>query len=149
MKRFICDRYGQEYQLVVHEDSDDFFSAELRYRGEWIGKIECKFDLPDIMVVEDLEIRNDSDSEPAFHRMRAKSNPINYRGRGLGTALLGLAVTSAKGKGVKHIYGSIVQKDINKTPNIVEFYERRGFKKVAHYPGCLANAVAYICMVLS
>jgi len=84
------------------------------------------------MIVQDLVIRRDSER--------------NYRKRGLGTSLLNLAINRAKTKGKKHVYGSIVQVGIVKTPDLIQFYEKRGFVKCANYPGCLPNAVAYLCM---
>jgi hypothetical protein len=149
MKQFISDRYGQRYRLIIHEDSDDCFSAELRRKGERIGKVEARFNLPDSMVIEDIEIRNDFDqSDSMIMSIMQPVERMNYRRKGLGTALLGLAIESGGRHRVKWIYGSIVQKDISKTPGLLEFYEKRGFKRVNQYPDCLANALVCIGMEL-
>lgn len=149
MKQFISDRYSQRYQLIINEDSDDCFSAELKRKGERIGKVKARFNLPDSMVIEDIEIRNDFDqSDSVMMSIIQPVERMNYRRKGLGTALLGLAIESGRRHRVKRIYGSIVQKDIDKTPGLVEFYEKQGFKRVKQYTGCLANALVCIRMDL-
>jgi hypothetical protein len=83
MKKFISDRSGQKYQLIVNEDSDECFSVELRRNGERVGKVEAKFDLPDNMVIEDIEIRNDFDqSDSVMMSIMKPARQINYRGKG-------------------------------------------------------------------
>ena len=154
MKKFISDTYGQEYRIIVHENSDDFFDAELRYEKEWVGKVVCSFRLQDAMVVEDIKIRDDSDPPESGIELilrstaRPESNTRSYRRRGLGTALLKSVIDLAKKKRLKHIYGSIKQKDITITPDLVKYYEKRGFKKGSPYPNCIPNAVAYMYMDL-
>jgi len=150
MKQYILDRLGQRYQLIIHEDSNEFFSVELRRKGEWVGKLEADFRFPNLMMIEDIEIRNDFERTDSFMAsiMQPKDKKC-YRGQGLGTALLKLAIDAGKKKNLKRICGSIVRKDVDRTPDLIEFYERRGFKRISSYPGCLANALAYICMDLS
>lgn len=149
MRKYILDRYGKRYQLIIHEDSNNFFSAELKRKGEWIGKIEARFNLPDIMVIEDIEIRNDFNRQESFIKFKIQPSKMKcYRHKHLGIKLLNLAIGNGKEKNVKQICGSIVQKDINKTPNLVNFYKKSGFKEVQRYPDCLANAVVYVCLDL-
>ncbi len=154
MKKFITDRYGQKYGILVMENSNDFFIAELRHKGEWVGTVKCTFYLSDVMVLEDIEIRNDSDPPESMVEqvLRGASSlngeTKNYRQRGLGTALLELAINVAKKKRLKYIYGSVVQKDIDRTPNLVEWYERHGFKKSSPYYNCIPSVAEYICIEL-
>ncbi|WP_324664290.1 GNAT family N-acetyltransferase [Dehalococcoides mccartyi] len=123
---------------------------ELRRKGEWVGKLEADFNFPDLMVIEDIEIRNDFQSTDSFMAsiMQPKEKRC-YRGQGLGTVLLKLAIGTGKKKNLKRICGSIVRKDVDRTPDLIEFYERHGFKKISSYPSCLADAIAYICLDLS
>jgi GNAT superfamily N-acetyltransferase len=149
MKQYILDRLGQRYKLIIHEDSNEFFSVELRLKGEWVGKLEADFRFPNLMIIEDIEIRNDFERTDSF--MASIVQPKDkkcYRSQGLGTALLKLAVDTGKKKNLKRICGSIMRKDIDRIPNLIEFYERRGFKRISSYPGCLANALVCICMEL-
>lgn len=155
MKESINDRYGQKYQILVRENSDNSFIVELRHKGEWVGMVKCMFYLPDTMVLEDIEIRDDSEPpQNIVERIlqgtaRPKGDTKSYRRGGLGTALLELAIDVAKKKRLKCIYGSVAQKDIGRTPNLVEWYEKRGFKKSNPYYNCIPNAAAYICMELN
>lgn len=137
MNRFIRDTFGQKYPLIVNEDSADLFYVEVKDKGERIGRAACSFKLTQSMIIEDLIIRDDSDEKPKFFMPRGKSKLKNYRHRGLGTELLNIIVDHARRNSIRHIYGSIVQEDIDRTPSLVEFYKKRGFRRCDPYPGLL------------
>lgn len=50
-----------------------------------------------------------------------------YRGSGLGTMLLDRIMSWAGTSGVTKIWGGIVQKDIDESPFLLEWYQRHGF----------------------
>lgn len=158
MKRFITDIYGQKYYIKVLENSADLFHVELRHRGEYVGEVKCILRPPDMMELSEIHIRDDSDSlDPGASiiesimksQAKSKDEMRNYREKGLGTALLELVIDHAREKQLRHIYGTIVEKDIIRTPNLVEWYKKRGFKKGSPYPGCIEKAVAWIYLELN
>lgn len=154
MKRFITDNYGQEYRVNVLEDSDDLFHVELRQRRDYVGEAKCIL-RKDMMELSDMRIRDDTGPPESIiehimkNSVKSKVDTRSYRCRGLGTALLKFLIAYARKKQLKSIFGSIVQKDIVKTPNLVSWYEKRGFKKGSPYPGCIKGAVAWIHLELN
>jgi len=124
----ITDTRGRTYLLDFFEARDQV-DWRVKYQGKEIGKIVCTFDRND-MIGQDFEV------EKHFRRAR------------LGTSLLNLAIAYAKRKGLQHIFGSVVTKDLSDTPDLLKFYEKRGFKRVSGYPGSLANAVVCLSMDL-
>jgi GNAT superfamily N-acetyltransferase len=155
MRRYVKDSYGQKYQIRVLEDSNDFFHVELRQGGQYVGEAKCLVRVPDTMELTDIRIRDDSDPpESTIERImkiaaESKSNMKSYRRRGIGTALLQLVIDHVRERQLSRICGSIVEKDIERTPNLIEWYEKRGFKKGGPYPGCINKAVAWIQLELS
>ena len=154
MKRFITDNYGQKYRVNVLENSNDLFHTELRQRTDYVGEAKCML-RQDTMELSDIRIRDDADPPESTieyivkSAAKSKTDTRSYRRRGLGTALLEFVVAYARKKQLKRICGSIVQKDIVRTPNLVGWYEKRGFKKGPPYPGCIREAVAWIHLELN
>lgn len=155
MKTFVTDNHGRRYQIKILENSDHFFIVEVRHQGEYVGIAKCALSLPDTMELSDIKIRDDSDPPENIidHMMKSipssKRDAKSYRHIGLGTALLKLVVDHAREKQVKRVFGSIVKKDIDRTPDLIAWYEKRGFRRCNPYPSCVAEAVAWICLDLS
>jgi GNAT superfamily N-acetyltransferase len=158
MKRFIRDRDGEKYSLKAVKHPDGTIHLELTYRGDWVGLVKWTLHPPDIMVVEDICIRDDSEPhipgesivEHSIKQARLKGEIKNYRRRGLGTELLKLLLDLARENKVKQVRGSIIKLDAIKTPNLIEWYEKRGFRRGPSYPGCIGKdkAIAWIYLDL-
>jgi hypothetical protein len=73
---------------------------------------------------------------------------INLRGRGIGTILLNRVISDARRARVKSIWGSVSLDDIETTPALLAWYQKRGFQ--IHEPDheCLDRAGKKIVMKL-
>jgi GNAT superfamily N-acetyltransferase len=145
LKKFLKDNFGQEYTMEIIETKDTF-SGILYDRGEHVGHMGCKLYTTKQMNLDEVYIRDDSD--PLDGSISPGGRAKNYRNKGLGTKLLKLAINYARNRRAKFIYGSVTKEDISRTPFLLQFYERRGFKKSGPYKGCLPDAVAWICLEL-
>jgi N-acetylglutamate synthase-like GNAT family acetyltransferase len=81
-------------------------------------------------------------------RLLVKQKPMDYRRRGLGTHLLKFAIKKARQRGIKRIYGSLTQEDINNNPNLIKWYKKHGFEILPPSQENLENAVFGICLKL-
>ncbi|MEG4531048.1 GNAT family N-acetyltransferase [Microcoleus sp. D2_18a_D3] len=149
----LLDREGREYRLKVDGDKDRYFIAKLLYRNSEVGMINCVFDPPGELMIGDLLIHNDIIHTPphllaALWRLLVKPKPIDYRQKGLGTHLLQFAIAIARQRGVRRIYGSLIQKDINNNPNLVKWYKKHGFQILPPSAENIDTAVCGISMDL-
>ena len=101
----------------------------------------------DIIIHSDV-IHAPEHSWAALWEFVVKPKPIDYRRRGLGTHLLQLAIKKARQRGIKRIYGSLIQKDINNNPNLVKWYKKHGFEIVPPSQENIENAVLGISLDL-
>jgi len=149
----VPDRQGQEYRLQVNGDEDSYFIAKLLYRNSEVVRLEGVFYRPDKLVIGDIIIHSDVIHAPphlgaAFLRLLVKPKPIDYRRRGLGTHLLQFAIKKARQRGIKQIYGSLTQEDINNNPNLVKWYKKYGFEILPPSQENIENAVFGISLDL-
>ena len=149
----IHDSQGREYRLQVNEDEDSYFIAKLLYRNSEVGRLHCVLSPPDKLMIGDIIIHSDVIHAPehlgaALLRLLVEPDPIDYRRRGLGTHLLKFAIKKARQRGIKRIYGSLTQKDINNNPNLVKWYKKHGFEIVPASQENLENAAFGISLDL-
>jgi len=150
----IPDDLGQTYQLSLEKMSKDIYYIWVSQQKEHVCKLELKLHMPDTLIWGEIKIRNDF--EPCekiiveFMRSGIKQrDKKNYRGRGLGTALLKEVIAIARHTGFKRIYGSVMRDDITRIPYLLEWYQRHGFSMCEPYPGCIDSAAAWICIELN
>jgi ribosomal protein S18 acetylase RimI-like enzyme len=149
----VRDRQGREYRLQVNGDEDSYLIAKLLYRNSAVGMLHCVLSPPDKLMIGDIIIRDDVIHAPphlgaALWELLVKPKPIDYRRMGLGTHLLQFAIKKARQRGIKRIYGSLTQEDINNNPNLVKWYEKHGFEILPPSAENLENAVFGISLNL-
>ena len=149
----IRDRQGREYRLQVNGDEDSYFIAKLLYCNSEVGRLHCVLYPPDNLMIGDIIIHSDVIHAPehlgaALLRWVVEPKPIDYRRRGLGTHLLEFAIKKARQRGIKRIYGSLTQEDINNTPNLVKWYKKHGFEILPPSQEKIENAVFGISLDL-
>lgn len=167
MRKYITDDSGLRYYLELVEDSGDSFHVEIRRKGDWVGYANYqRYPMNTEITEVEIYIRDDSDPPrrnslfsdftnlPTWIKKSAtitelKKDSKDYRHRGLGTKLLNLLIEHAKERKVHRLYGSVMQDDIEKTPRLVEWYERHGFQRCSQYQGCIANTAVWIFMDLT
>ena len=152
-KMIICDRQGREYRLQVNGYEDSYFIAKLLYRNREVGRLQCVLFPPDKLMIGDIIIHSDVIHAPehlgaALLRLVVEPKPIDYRRRGLGTHLLKFAIKKARQRGIKRIYGSLTQEDINNNPNLVKWYKKHGFEIFPPSQENIENAVFGISLDL-
>jgi GNAT superfamily N-acetyltransferase len=152
-KMIICYRQGREYRLQVNGYEDSYFIAKLLYRNSEVGRLEGVLYPPDKLVIGDILIRDDVIHTPehlgaALLRLLVEPKSIDYRRRGLGTHLLQFAIKKARQRGIKRIYGSLTQKDINNNPSLVKWYKKYGFEILPPSQENIENAVFGISLDL-
>ena len=152
-RMIVRDRQGREYRLQVNGDGESHLIAKLLYRNSEVGRLQCVLYPPDKLVIGDIIIHGDVIHAPphlaaALLRLLVEPKPIDYRRRGLGTHLLQFAIKKARQRGIKRIYGSLTQKDINNNPNLVKWYEKQGFEIVPPSQENIENAVCGISLDL-
>lgn len=132
MKKRMMDDRSLAFALSVEEDSKDSYCLQLQNNKGIVGHARYDHNPLDRKVIQvDINITGD------------------YRYHTLGTQLLRLLVQHARDRHVLKLYGSIVQKDIDETPGLVEWYESMGFQRCNPYPGRIPNAVVHIVMDLT
>ena len=149
----IRDRQGREYRLQVNGDENSYFIAKLLYRNSEVGRLEGVLYPPDKLVIGDIIIHDDVIHAPphlgaVLLRLLVKPKPMDYRRMGLGTHLLQFAIKKARQRGIKQIYGSLTQEDINNNPNLVKWYEKHGFAILPPSQENIENAVCGISLDL-
>jgi ribosomal protein S18 acetylase RimI-like enzyme len=164
MRKYITDDSGLRYYLKVIEDSDDSFYVDLLRKGDWAGYAEYqRYPLNKEIVEANIYIRDDADPSvrspdyPNLSIWLKKNITVTeisrdnktYRHQGLGTKLLNLLIEHTIERKVQRLYGSVVKADIDKTPRLIQWYEKHGFQRCISYPGCIADAAAYIFIDLT
>ena len=169
MPEYVFDRYRQRYAVEVQEDSDQSYYLKIKDGDEYVGQLLCSFRPDAVMILEDLFIRNDIESPEIWDtdrklmpispelqddllilkaRWHSDNKEMNYRNRGLGSALLKLMINLAKDRKFNTVFGSIVKKDILRNPHLVRWYMNRGFNITNQFTGCIPDAVTYISFKL-
>ena len=152
-RMIVRDRQGREYRLQVNGDGESHLIAKLLYRNSEVGMLQCVLYPPDKLMIGDIIIHGDVIHTPshlgaALLRLLVKPKPIDYRRMGLGTHLLQFAIKKARQWGIKQIYGSLTQEDINNNPNLVKWYEKHGFAILPPSAENIENTVCGISLNL-
>jgi hypothetical protein len=165
---YIFDRYTQRYAVEVVEDSELSFYIKLKDRDRYIGQMLCNFLPGDVMILEDLFIRSDTNApekwtpgrksgrmvpelpflavpdEQEPGRRRAGHAAMNYRNRGLGSALIIVLFELAASRQVKTVFGSLISEDVINNPHLPAWYIKRGFSVSGPFKGCIPDAETYL-----
>jgi hypothetical protein len=59
------------------------------------------------------------------------SQPINYRGRGLGSVLLRCVIAYTRERGFQSVQGQVFRADLENTPYLLQWYRQHGFQVLA------------------
>jgi len=154
----IFDKDGREYYLDLYKFFDQESQISLIIlklirckRIREIDRANCVLTSPDSMMLADLIIKSDAYFESIKDKgfkLTHWNEPTNYRKKKLGTHLLRYIIELGRNEGIKKIYGSLTHKDISDNPNIVEWYQKYGFKLEKPTSGEIGNAKYRICLYL-
>lgn len=131
---------------------DEPWIWEAYYGGEYAGQLACVPQENGNLLFSDVVISDGTQSMPMLpwwkRLLGVKNKAPDFRNKKIGTELTRTMLEAAKNKQIKRIYGSIVQKDIDESPHLLDWYEKMGFRICEPDDDCLGNAVKKIEMVL-
>lgn len=137
---------------VTPEISDGLWTLFAHWHGREVGYlyavyIDRRLCLQDFKIEERLRL-----SWPpclAFLALLGvQRRTRSFRGQGVGSLLMETLIALAGPRGVREVWGSVTQHDIDETPFLLSWYERLGFAVRAPDGECIGNAVKKITMVL-
>jgi Acetyltransferase (GNAT) family len=127
-----CEVLGyisKEYQIRDSPIGFELWHEEIRvghlYFHLWADYVEFS----DLLIRDDIKLQ----SNTFWGRLWGKPRKINYRKRGLGSALLRYFIEHVKSKGARRIEGRIVPLDSEPQPKLEGWYRSHGFT-VVHPP---------------
>lgn len=156
IKHPIHDRNGTVYYLVVSE-SDTGLCSILTGADGPAGRLNLDCTTPGKCIIANLELFANAPKMPTNGLQRFlryfnlwKPSTIDYRQRGLGTALIAFVEESARLHHAQSITGDVVRRDYEAWPKLLEWYEKRGYEVIpVPNPGQNhTSIVAYIKKVL-
>ncbi len=129
----ISDREGHSYDISISE-SDPLLLFRLYDRQTLVGEAKFVRESTETVLLGDIAIANEVILTPSnywvaqFRKISGyKPEPINYRGKGLGSALIKFLIHHAHTLGIRHIYGKVAQQDLENNPKLLQWYQDHGF----------------------
>ncbi|MES2437463.1 MAG: hypothetical protein V4584_00260 [Verrucomicrobiota bacterium] len=130
-------------------DESGYFYVSAKVGCERVGEL-----LVDKIAVErarlgSIEVKCDWSRRRSW-RERLKKEPlqifdtISFRNRGIATNLIERLAGWCSRNGVGEVFGSVVESDLKKTPRLLEWYERRGFRICEPTDECLPESVKMV-----
>lgn len=151
----ICDRAGRCYRVDISVEGP-ISRFKLYERSTLVGEAKCVRESPQRMTLGDIAIANEAIPTPANALMRSlrqlpglQPSPVNYRGRGLGTALLKHLIDHTRASGAQELWGEVFQQDIQNSPELLNWYQQLGFESRAPQDNVEVDVVALICFELA
>lgn len=84
-------------------------------------------DLHDVRICDDIRTAESSFIQLLRALFRLKPKTLNYRGQGIGTELLLTVLQYAREREMNEIHGQIVQLDLDRNPDLPNWYRKHGF----------------------
>lgn len=151
MEEFVLDNKGRKYGVLRYDYPDGSFDLEIKYKSQFVGKAVSTMRENGSIVLDDIYIRDDSaprDRNAFSDLLGSPSRPLNFRGRGLGTALLKLFIDYVRSKGLRRVYASIMEEDLLSRPYLLEWYKKYGFSECATYQYHVPGARVFLYLEL-
>lgn len=138
--------YKQVEYTFCDEDGD--FDVEARLDGIRIGYARCNTD-GDCLLLTDIRVDEEVPRKwpvlPGLLGLLAGTRrPWRPRGLGIGRQLLTRLLQEADARGMREIWGSVMQADIDAWPDLLAWYQRHGFLVMAPDADCLPGAAKKI-----
>jgi hypothetical protein len=124
----IYDQLGDTYTIEGHLSPSSLISYVCSPKG-YVGRINWDTSQPDILVIADLIIFDPLNIKRWWARLFPflYRQPVHYRGRGLGSAMLHYITASPRAMGMAEIRGWITCDDLQVNPYLPVFYRKHGF----------------------
>ena len=138
-----------EQDISVELDKDElFWDVEAFWRHTRVGYCWCE-QRGDRLYISDLKVESEHLTHWPFlcHLpviSRFACSKIDFRHRGIGSRLINRIISEAAAAGVREVWGSVTQSDIDQTPFLLQWYERMGFVVSEPDHECVATAAKKI-----
>lgn len=154
----VFDNQGRKYYLETNYISEHEYKSQAVFiflvrneREKRVGKAYCILKESKSLLLADLIISADAyfeNLQDKFFKLTHWFEPTDYRRKGLGSYLLKFIINLAKNQGIKKIYGSLTEQDIEANPNLINWYQKYGFKLEAPTSEEVETAKYRICLDL-
>lgn len=140
-----------EITLVVH---DEYGSPQIEamWQGHRVGHAWCTVGDDGRMALADLKLETVHLRRPVAHSplilLGVTCRTRDFRGQGVGRMLMQRVLSEARAMGIREVWGSVTQEDIDGTPYLLEWYRRLGFTVMAPDGECIGSAVKRIMVRL-
>ena len=141
----VTDKQGSKYHLSITRvarsviftlESDEgrigYANINVEGRSRW--------QLADVQIRDDVQIR----LHPLVQKIRTwlhlKPKTQSYRGRRLGLILLQSVIAEARKHHISQIHGSVTADDRQKTPHLMAWYAKNGFREIRSKPGASSDS---------
>ena len=153
MSQQIFDHEGRSYDLSISQEGV-LLLIQVCDRQILIGEAKCARESPDTLLLRDIAIANEVILPPAHPQAtprprRSRPRPINYRQKGIGSALLSFLINQARADGVKHLYGKVMQQDLENNPKLLQWYQNHGFRPQDPAPDDECDILAWVHLALA
>lgn len=128
------------------EQDGGLYTLRVLVRNRQVGHLFAVIESESEVLLSELIVEKEvTDSRGSTNWMpgglRRKPVSESFRGRGYGTKMLMHFLVWCREMGFSQAYGSIVQHDLDETPGLLEWYQRRGFEILPPDDRCLRTAV--------
>lgn len=133
----IHDKHGKEYHVIESDcDSENFRRFNIKFGRCQVGYLNYSFEGDGVLHLDDLHIEDAAISPPWFFFMGGSFPPLctrtkNFRGCGIGTAMIEFLVNFARANSIKRIEGEVKLHDFKDNQDLPDWYRRRGFTVTA------------------
>lgn len=151
----IVDKDNKTYTLNVLDDDSSIVIKVYRF-NTLIGEVKCFKESLEVLYLRDIAIANDAIPDlrniwvtPQKKILQEQPGPVNYRGRGLGSALMTFLIRYAAGYGFQAIYGNVYQQDLENNPKLLQWYQRHGFQLRPVAPDAEPDIVSVVHLTIT
>jgi GNAT superfamily N-acetyltransferase len=136
---------AQHEAATIHYEADGpFWRFIALMNGRRVGYAYChqtsgRLNIQDLHVYDSLRPPW-SITDPIRVLLRLPRPAVNFRGNGIGTVLITRIIEEARKEQIQEIWGSVKQDDVNATPGLLDWYQRRGFMILEPDAECLKDS---------
>jgi GNAT superfamily N-acetyltransferase len=116
---------------IVVKRFDDNVHVEAFWRGSRVGYAWCEKNA-NRLHISDFNVESEfpcpARGIEAFLFPSRRNRTKNFRKQGLGSTILQRVIDECTKEGLSEIWGGVVQLDLDATPQLLEWYARRGFE---------------------
>ena len=155
MPRVVRDRKGRHYDFSIVE-SESLLVFQLHHQQLLVGEAKCRRTSPTTLWLQDIAIANEAMPKPRYGWMRFlqqilgwRPQPINYRGLGLGSALIRHLLHYAREERFQSLQGQVFRADLENHTQLLQWYQKHGFEIIQVDPTDNPDVVARLHLRLS